>query len=57
MWFAERVASGWPVASCPADGGGPPAVVPGPEGDKTLRDIAEGDAREQLQRIKATVCD
>jgi hypothetical protein len=30
---------------------------PGEEGDKTLRELAEGDASERLRRIKALVCD
>ena len=30
---------------------------PGDEGDRTLRDLAEGDASERLRQIKALVCD
>jgi hypothetical protein len=30
---------------------------PGEEGDKTLRELAEGDASERLRQIKALVCD
>ncbi|MEA2442087.1 MAG: hypothetical protein QOH76_3511 [Thermoleophilaceae bacterium] len=30
---------------------------PGEEGDKKLRELAEGDAGERLRRIKALVCD
>jgi hypothetical protein len=29
----------------------------GEEGDKTLRELAEGDASERLRQIKALVCD
>ena len=30
---------------------------PGEEGDRTLRELAEGDASERLRQIKAMVCD
>jgi hypothetical protein len=30
---------------------------PGVEGDKTLRELAEGDASERLRQIRALVCD
>lgn len=33
------------------------AQNPGPEGDKTLRDLAEGDATEIVRQVKAIVCD